>query len=187
MSTSGSAIQTYSGRRFSPLEPDAAQIDIRDIAHALANLCRFGGHCSSFYSIGQHSCVVADAVEASAADATTVLCALLHDASEAYLGDLPHPVKHRSPLGDLYREIEAPLQAAILARFGLPADTPPLVKRIDRAALAAERVALMRPADDEWWPELDGVEALEIAVESWEPGRAAREFLARFERLEAQR
>jgi len=184
---SRSAIQTYSGRRFSPLEPDATQIDISDIAHALANLCRFGGHCSSFYSIGQHSCVVSDAVAATGADGTTVLGALLHDASEAYLGDLAHPIKHRSPLGELYREIEAPLQAAILACFGLPADPPPLVKRIDRAALAAERVALMRPADDEWWPELDGVAALEVAIEPWEPGRAAQEFLDRFERLEAQR
>jgi 5'-deoxynucleotidase YfbR-like HD superfamily hydrolase len=184
---SESAIQTYSGRRFSPLEPDAAQIDIRDIAHALANLCRFGGHSRAFFSIAQHSCVVADAVEATGAGAVPTLCALLHDASEAYLGDLPHPLKHRSPLGRLYREIEKPLQAAILACFALPAELPPLVKRIDRAALAAERAALMLPAADDWWPELDGVDALELAIEPWPPERGAREFLDRFERLEAQR
>jgi 5'-deoxynucleotidase YfbR-like HD superfamily hydrolase len=116
-----------------------------------------------------------------------VLCALLHDASEAYLGDLPHPLKHRSRLGRLYREIEEPLQAAILARFGLPADTPAIVKRIDRAALAAERAALMRPADDEWWPELEGVDALELVIEPWPWGRGQDEFLDRFERLEAAR
>jgi 5'-deoxynucleotidase YfbR-like HD superfamily hydrolase len=138
-------------------------------------------------SIAQHCCIVADAAEATGADAVTVLSALLHDASEAYLGDLPHPLKHRSPLGRLYREIEEPLQAAILARFQLPAETPPLVKRIDRAALAAERAALMRPADDEWWPELDGVDALELAIEPWPAERGAREFLDRFERLEARR
>jgi hypothetical protein len=53
--------------------------------------------------------------------------------------------------------------------------------------MSGERVALMRPADDEWWPELDGVAARDVAIEPWPPGRAAREFLDRFERLEAQR
>jgi 5'-deoxynucleotidase YfbR-like HD superfamily hydrolase len=175
-----SAIQTWSGLRFSPLEPDPAAIEIEDIAHALANLCRFGGHCSAFYSIAQHSCLVADAVDGVR---DTVLHALLHDASEAYLGDLPHPLKHRSPLGVLYREIEAPLQAAILERFGLGAATPAIVKEVDRAALATERATLMRTADDGWWPELDGVEPLDVAIDPWPPERAAREFLDRFRRL----
>jgi hypothetical protein len=97
-----SAIQTWSGRCFSP---DPAAIEIDDIAHALANLCRFGGHC----------CLVADAV--------------------------------------------------------------------DGAALATERSALMRTADDEWWPELDGIERLDVEIDPWPPERAAREFLDRFERL----
>ena len=175
-----SAIQTFTGRRFSPLEPDPAAIEIEDIAHALSNLCRFGGHCSVFYSIAQHSCLVADAV---GGDRETVLHALLHDASEAYLGDLPHPLKHRSPLGELYREIEEPLQAAILARFGLDATPPPVVKEIDRAALAAERAALMRTADDAWWPELEGVDPLDGDIDPWPPERADREFLDRFRRL----
>jgi 5'-deoxynucleotidase YfbR-like HD superfamily hydrolase len=177
---STSAIQTWSGLRFSPLEPDPAAIEIEDIAHALANLCRFGGHCSAFYSIAQHSCLVADA---AGADRKTALHALLHDASEAYLGDLPHPLKHRSPLGELYREIEEPLQTAILARFGLGAAAPAIVKHLDRAALATERAALMRAADDAWWPELDGVEPLDLEIDPWPPERAAREFLDRFERL----
>jgi hypothetical protein len=172
-----SAIQTWSGRRFSPLEPDPTAIEIEDIAHALANLCRFGGHCSAFYSIAQHSCLVADA---AGADHRTALHALLHDASEAYLGDLPHPLKHRSPLGVLYREIEEPLQAAILERFGLDAPAPATVKELDRALLATERAALMRAADDAWWPELDGVEPLDVEIDPWPPERAAREFLDRF-------
>jgi 5'-deoxynucleotidase YfbR-like HD superfamily hydrolase len=175
-----SAIQTWSGLRFSPLDPDPAAIEIEDIAHALSNLCRFGGHCSVFYSIAQHSCLVSDAVDG---DRETTLHALLHDASEAYLGDLPHPLKHRSPLGVLYREIEEPLQAAILARFGLGAAAPAVVKEIDRAALAAERAVLMRGADDAWWPELDGVEPLHGEIDPWPPERAEREFLDRFRRL----
>ena len=113
----------------------------------------------------------------------TVLYALLHDASEAYLGDLPHPVKHRSEFGALYREIERPLQTAILTRFGLAAAPSALVKEIDRAALAAERALLMRPADDAWWPELDGVVPLEVELVPWSPPQSETEFLARFEAL----
>jgi len=174
-----SAIQTWSGRRFSPLEPDPAAIEIEDIAHALVNCCRFGGHCSSFHSIAQHSCLVADA---AGGDREIALHALVHDASEAYLGDLPHLLKHRSPLGALYREIEEPLQAAMLQRFGLGAP-PAIVKELDRAALATERAALMRAADDGWWPELDGVEPLAVEIDPWPPERAARAFLDRFARL----
>ena len=181
------AIQTWSGRLFSPLEPDPAAIEIVDIAHALAHQCRFGGHSRTFFSIAQHCCVVADELERRGASAEDVLSALLHDAGEAYLGDLPHPLKHRSPLGTLYRAVEEPLQAVILARFGLPAQPPPLVKPVDRAALAAERRALMAPTGDDAWPELDGVEPLEVAIDPWPPDRAASEFLARYERLEAAR
>jgi 5'-deoxynucleotidase YfbR-like HD superfamily hydrolase len=178
-----SAIQTFTGLRFSPLEPDTESIAIEDIAHGLAHHCRFGGHASTYYSVGQHSCVVADAVQARGVDRDTVLHALLHDASEAYLGDLPHPVKHRSDFGALYREIEEPLQAAILARFGLATTPPPLVKEIDRAALAAERAVLMRRADDAWWPELDGVVPLDVEIVPWSPQQSETEFLRRFEEL----
>ena len=180
---SSSAIQTFTGLRFSPLEPDPAAIAIEDIAHGLAHHCRFGGHAASYYSVGQHSCVVADAVRARGGDRDTVLHALLHDAAEAYLGDLPHPVKHRSDFGALYRQIEEPLQAAILARFGLTSAPPPLVKEVDRAALAAERAVLMRAADDAWWPELDGVEPLEVELVPWTPPQSKTEFLQRFEEL----
>src|SRR5262245_34750877 len=165
------AIQTFSGRRFSPFAPEPCDIDFADIAHALSHLCRFGGHCRTFYSVAQHCCVVADAVEAAGGGPELTLRALLHDAAEAYLGDLPHPLKHRSPLGDLYREIEEPLQHTILARFGLSADVPPFVKEIDRSALAAERALLMRTSDDEWWPELDGVTPLDLRIEPWQPER----------------
>jgi hypothetical protein len=179
------AIQTASGRRFSLLEPRAAEVEIGDVAHALSNQCRFGGHSRVFYSVAQHSCVVADAVEAESADATTTLWALLHDASEAYLVDLPHPIKHRTALGEAYREVEAGVTAAIAERFGLPPAPPKVVKRVDREVLAAERLAFMQV---EWdWPELDGVTAPELELEPWPPERAASEFLARFERLEAAR
>ena len=180
----GPYIQTVSGRRFNPLAPDPAEIDIEDVARALSNQCRFGGHCRFFYSVAQHSCLVADLVEERGGSAGDVLWALLHDASEAYLVDLPHPLKHRSELGRLYAEAEAGLQQAICERFGLSLEPPPLVKPVDRALLATERREVASVA---WhWPELDGYEPLDLEIEAWLPERARVEFLDRYERLSSR-
>ena len=181
----GPFIQTVSGRRFNPLEPDPAEVDIGDIARALSNQCRFGGNARVFYSVGQHCCLVADLVAERGGDVEAQLAALLHDASEAYLVDLPHPLKHRSALGALYAEIEGPLQAAICERFGLAVSPPPMLKEVDRALLATERRAVSSEA---WpWPELAGFEPLELAIEPWLPQRAFEEFMTRYDRLTAER
>jgi 5'-nucleotidase len=181
----GPYIQTVSGRRFNPLEPDPDEVDIGDIARALSNQCRFGGNSRTYYSVGQHSCLVSDLVAERGGDLDAQLWALLHDASEAYLVDLPHPLKHRSELGRLYAAAEDDLQAAILQHFDLPAEPPPLIKQVDRALLATERRAV---ASEAWhWPELDGFEPLELDIDPWLPERAYEEFLARYERLAAAR
>jgi hypothetical protein len=159
----GSQIQTLSGRRVDPFAPDPAEIDLDDIAQAMSNQCRFGGHCRVFYSVAQHSCLVADLVAGEGHEAIDQLWALLHDAPEAYLVDLPHPLKHRSGLGRVYRQAEALLQAAICQRFELPDDPPACLRRIDRVLPATERQAL---AKADWhWPELEGVEALDLEIE----------------------
>lgn len=177
----GPYIQTVSGRRFNPLEPDPLLIDIGDIARALSNQCRFGGHCRSFLSIAQHSCIVADLVGLEGGTPEESLWGLLHDASEAYLVDLPHPLKHRSELGRLYAEVESGLQQAICKRFGLPLEPPARLKPIDRAVLATERRDL---ASEAWhWPELEGVQPLDFTISPWLPDKGAVEFLARYERL----
>jgi len=179
----GPFIQTVSGRRFNPLDPDPAQIDIEDVATALAHQCRFGGHTRVFYSVAQHSCLAADLVGERGGTRGDALWALLHDASEAYLVDLPHPIKHRSELGRLYAAAEDGLQAAICERFGLPAEPPALLKPVDRALLATERREV---ASEAWhWPELDGFTALPLRIDAWPPERARDEFLARYERLRA--
>ena len=181
----GPYIQTVSGRRFNPLAPEPGEIDIEDVARALANQCRFGGHCRVFYSVAQHSCLVADLVEERGGTGEEVLWALLHDGSEAYLVDLPHPLKHRSELGRLYAAAETTLQHAICERFGLPREPPPLVKPADRALLATERREV---ASVVWhWPELDGFEPLDLEIEAWLPERARDEFLERYERLTRSR
>ena len=180
----GPYLQTVSGRRVNPFDPAPDEIDIADIARALGNLCRFGGHCRVFYSVAQHSVIVSELVEHRGGDAEDVFAALMHDASEAYLGDMPHPIKHRSPLGTAFKAAEAHLEAAIRDRFGIRADVPE-IKRADRALLATERRAF---SSETWqWPELEGVEPLALSLEAWPPDEAARAFAARFAEIDARR
>jgi hypothetical protein len=184
MDEPGPYIQTVSGRRVNPFDPSPEDIDVGDIAVALSNQCRFGGHTQRYYSVAQHACIVSDQVLVSGGDAHTAMWALLHDASEAYLIDLPHPIKHRSELGRLYREAEEQLETVLRRRFGLIGPAPSSIKEIDRSVLATERASLTMVA---WhWPELEGVEPLEIAIDPWPPERAAAAFLERYERLAGQ-
>jgi 5'-deoxynucleotidase YfbR-like HD superfamily hydrolase len=179
----GPYIQTVSGRRVNPFDPDPADLDPADIAQALSNLCRFGGHSRAFYSVAQHSVIVSDRLAATGAPPDEVMAALLHDAAEAYLGDLPHPIKHRSELGAAFKAAEKQLEAVIARRFDLPRSDR--IKPIDRALLATERATFSRVAWD--WPELEGIEPLDLEIQPWPPERAAREFLGRYERLAAAR
>lgn len=138
-----------------------------------------------FYSVAQHASIVSDVVHERTDDASDGLWALLHDAAEAYLVDLPHPLKHRSELGRLFRETETRLQTAILDRYSLPPDPPTTLKEVDRALLAAERELFTTRS---WpWPELEGVIPLEVGIDPWGPDRAASEFLARFDLLDTAR
>ena len=180
----GPYIQTSSGRWFNPFEPDPEQIDPDDIARALANVCRFGGHTRAFYSVAQHSVIVSELVEARGGDVEDVFAALMHDATEAYLGDMPHPIKHRSPLGAAFKEAENRLEAVLQARFAIKADVPE-IKRVDRALLATERGAFSSISWD--WPELEGVEALDLELVAWSPDEAARRFSERYAELDARR
>lgn len=131
-------IQTYSGRRFTPTNPNPDAIVIQDIAHALSMLCRFGGHSSKFYSVAQHCVLVSHLCNFEDA-----FWGLMHDASEAYLVDLPRPIKHSGKL-DVYIEYENKVQLAICKRFGLPEKEPPSVKKADKILLATEARDLLR-------------------------------------------
>jgi uncharacterized protein len=180
----GPNLQTVSGRRVNPFDPDPEQLDAGDIARSLANQCRFGGHCRVFYSVAQHSVIVSRLVEERGGDAEDAFAALMHDAAEAYLGDMPHPLKHRSPLGAAFKEAEEHLEEAIRVRFDIESRSPE-IKRLDRALLATERRAFS--AETWHWPELDGVEPLDLELTAWAPDRAAAAFAERFAELDARR
>lgn len=156
-------ILTHTGKRFDLLEPDADMIDPRDICHSLAHLCRFG-HTREFFSVAQHSCIVAELVPEE-----HKLAALLHDATEAYLGDMTRPLKQWIPD---YRGFEDVIWMRVCERFDLAPELPASVHRADLIALATERRDLM-PTDPAIWDCLVGIEPMVEIIRPW-PAAEAR-------------
>ncbi|PPQ17945.1 phosphohydrolase [Bradyrhizobium sp. AC87j1] len=160
------------GRQFWPMDPRPDEVFIDDIAHALSLLCRFGGHCLRFYSVAEH-CVLLS----RAAPRPHKMWALLHDASEAYLVDVPRPLK---PFLDGYGEAENKIMRAIAVRYRLHLGMPEQVKHLDRAILMDERLQNMAEAPIAWSTDM---RPLGVHLQFWSPERARAEFLATFESL----
>lgn len=142
MSRRGGFITTNDGRRFWPLDPRPADVYLPDIAHALSHQCRWSGHTAKPYSVGQHTLAVAEYVRARTSDPKTILWALLHDASEAYMVDLPTPLKRLKAFAE-FRRVERLVMEAVARKYGLCLPIPKLVKEGDRACLAREAKSLM--------------------------------------------
>lgn len=175
-------ILTYTGRRFFPLIPQAEDIDIRDIAHALSNQCRFTGHTRDFYSVAQHSVLVS-----LNCDPQDALWGLLHDAPEAYLVDLATPLKLSMELGPTYRWFEGGLMLSICDRFNIPRGEPKSVKLADKRSLVTEQRDLMGVGELEWWAEAtEGhypYEPFEEEIIPLPPKTSELLFLRRFDEL----
>lgn len=139
----GNYMLTFSGRRFWPTDPHPDDVHLEDIAHALALQNRFGGHTRSPYSVAQHCVLVSELVPPALA-----LEGLFHDASEAYIVDIPRPLKYSVGM-EGYKPIEAAVQEAICLKYGLPATLAPAIKVADDAACYAEMRDLMPPAQVE--------------------------------------
>ena len=166
----GDWMQTISGTMFYPLDPRPEEMDVYDIAHALSNLCRFGGHIRSFYSVAQHSVYVSLVVPQEHA-----LAGLMHDATEAYCVDMPRPIKQHLPA---YEAIEERLWLSIAERFRLPVELPPCVKDADNAVLLAEKQQLLARSPAPW--SVNGEPAPITIGVGMTPENARRAFLARY-------
>lgn len=157
MTRVGDWMQVTSGIQFWPLDPRPDEILLTDIARALSNLCRYGGHIpKGFYSVAQHSVLVSMHVEQEAITAgmpkelVTELAGagLMHDSPEGYIVDVPRPIKHR--LGG-YKDIEYGLAEAIGDKWSLPlTDLPGIVKRHDERALVTEKRDLLAACPVQW-------------------------------------
>lgn len=128
-------IRTFTGKLVRPMDLKVGDICIEDIAHGLSRVCRFAGQCAGFMSVAEHSVAVARIVMTT--DPDHALEALLHDASEAYLGDMPRPIKHLPEMAP-YREAEERAERAIAQKFGLVYPWPQSVKDADRQRLFIE-------------------------------------------------
>lgn len=137
---------TASGLQAFIYDPRRTRITIEDIAHSLSHICRFNGHTRGHYSVAQHSVAVSYLVPSH-----LQLDGLLHDAAEAYLGDIISPLKRR--LSE-YRAIEEIWEKHIATLFGLQYPTAPEVRAADIALLLAERRDLL-PSCSRFgaWPE----------------------------------
>jgi uncharacterized protein len=173
----GDWIQTFLGGMFFPMDPRADEIDIEDIAHSLSMQCRFCGHCTDFYSVAEHSVLIAHWLLTYGAPNHIALWGLLHDATEAYLTDVPRPVK---PFLVEYRPAELRLQRAVAERFCLPREIPQEVHDADRRILTDEMQQIMAPPPAVW---ATHAEPLGVTIECWEPTRAKSEFLCVYEFL----
>lgn len=147
MTRQGNWMQTFTGRRFWPMDPRPEDVDIRDIAHSLALQCRFAGHCRRFYSVAEHSLRASRIVPPE-----FELWALMHDAAEAYLVDLPRPVKRSMPD---YMKAESMVLLAIVTRFkifdGICWGRGSIaVKFADNTMLATEARDLMGTSPAKW-------------------------------------
>ncbi len=139
----GSYINTYSNRKFWPLDPSWQDIHLIDIAHALSMLCRANGHCKHFYSVGQHSINCAFEAKNRGLSSKIQFACLLHDASEAYISDITRPVKK---MLSEYLIIEEKLQQMIYEKFGisnLSFEEKRVIKEIDDAMLNYEMEVLL--------------------------------------------
>lgn len=168
-------IQTFSNLAAYPLELEPSQVDIRDIAHSLALQCRFNGHVRVFHSVAHHSVLVSEHVCSEHR-----LWALLHDASEAYLSDMPSPIKELMPA---YRTAEKKAMRVIAEKYGLAWPEPSCVKEADLRMLVTEAKLLLGTPPQKW-----AITALpyEESLMPVGPEEAERLFLAAFKRYGGQ-
>lgn len=171
---------TYTGQYVNILEPDPATINISDIAHALSQINRFGGHTRCFYSVAQH-CVLASYLVTQKYQMHT----LLHVAAEAYYGDMIHPLKHLAH-HRAYRDHESVMQSLIYERFGLgraqDQECLDIVRTADLIMLATERRDLMAP-DQTPWAILHGIKPARGTIRPMMPHAAETAFLKRYKEL----
>lgn len=165
------------GRQIYPLDIRPEDVDIEEIAHSLAHQCRFQGHVRDFYSVAEHSVRLSLQLPEDLA-----LCGLLHDATEAYCGDMIRPLKRSLPE---YQAIEGQIWLAVANRFGLPLELPSEIKVADNRMLQTERRDLL--AAHRWsWMEDSVAEGAtlpyDFQIVPWSPTYARARFLREFER-----
>lgn len=144
---SGSWIVTFTGKKFYPLDPDPLAIDPMDIAVSLSRTVRWRGFTRDFFSVAQHSVLVSEDLADRGFALAEQQWGLMHDASEAYIGDLPRPIKQQIPA---FKTAENKILQAVAGRFDLPWPIPKEVHWVDNVMLVTESAVLMTHHPEGW-------------------------------------
>lgn len=167
-------IMLLSGEYFDFLKPETSKFTIEDIALGLSRTVRFSGQSNAVYNVAQHSTLCSYIVE----DPALALAAHMHDAAEAFVGDVVSPLKQIMPC---FKEIEERVERVICKQFGLDYPHHPLIKKADLRMLATEVRDLQSP--DAQWEMLQGIEPLSKKITAWGMEKSERKFLERFYEL----
>lgn len=171
-------MNTLSNTQFDIFDPEPSNVSIHDIAHALSNVCRYSGQCMFFYSVAEHSLLMS-----KLAPSDLKLFALLHDAAEAYMGDMIRP--HKKIFTD-FVTVEKHLIRAIFQAFGIEAfldnvEAKAEIKRLDNILLASEKRVLFPNTSLDWG--LTEPEDSNITIRGLSPNLIHVRFLATFASL----
>lgn len=170
----GDWMQTFTGRAFYPLDPQPEDIDPLDIAHGISMQCRYNGHVKRFYSVAEHCYIMSYYVPEEDA-----LWALLHDATESYVGDMVRPLKKHMPDFVIAEDV---VMGAIAERFSLVSPSmPPAVREADNRILLDERAELLGTPPQAW--AVEGMEPLGATIIGWDPVVAEYMYLTRLSEL----
>jgi len=169
-------IETHTGRQFWPACPREGSFTIFDIAHALAQKCRYGGHTKSFYSVAEHCTTLALYARHMGLPVEVQFQFLMHDGNEAYLPDIARPIKHFFP--ELI-VMEKTLDAMIHDWLGLPLEHPEIVKQYDSRIVRDERRQVLFPSGHQW--QTDYLDPLGVTLHGYQPREAETRFLQAFQ------
>ena len=177
-------IELYSGVPYFFMDPNSHDYEIEDIAHSLSMQCRYGGHTRVFYSVAEHCVRLADYTRDNINNNPRyVRTALLHDAGEAFLVDIPRPIKNLLPD---YKKIEAPIEMAVATQWDLMYDPkqggwPEWLRQLDMRICRDERKQLLSPDSKNVWG-IDKMEPLGITrTLGWTQAQAKEAFLNRWD------
>ena len=175
----GPTILLQSGTYFDLLDPANSPFTIEDIAHGLSMTCRFAGQCRQFYSVAEHSWHASRLVAPE-----FQLRALMHDAAEAFIGDVTRPLKSILPE---YKAIERNVEAAIMDRFDTGDWNVPEVKEADLTMLHAEQAEMMPHHPDRWTTSEGMADEQVVNFRFWTPSVARTCFLLRYAQLSGRK
>lgn len=174
----GGSIQTFTGGIFYPLDPRVEEINLQDVAHGLSHKARFTGHTRCFYSTAEHAVRVSKCVEMLGGSLMQQYVGLHHDDSDAYIPDVPTPLKVL-PEFQFFREVEKKIEHACYQKFGCIVDDYSVVKKADIVLLLTEKRDLMPKINQNWGKfEFEPIPA-PYRIRPWSPTKAKEKYLAR--------